>query len=97
MQNSSRDNDLCLCLMSLSRFVEMQTVSIFLQSYMGKASLVVMAAENVVPDPEVLCDYCVKSLQDMRRSAALLARGEMSLDDLEVIKRPIKRPLSKEA
>lgn len=68
-------------------------MSIFLQSYMGKASLVVMAAENVVPDPEVLCDYCVKSLQDMRRSAALLARGEMSLDDLDVI----KRPLSKEA
>jgi len=36
--------------------VDVQAVSIFLQSYMGKATLVVMAAEAIVPDPEVLCD-----------------------------------------
>lgn len=47
---------------------------------MGKATLVVMAAEDVVPDPEVLCDHCVASLQEMVKAAWLLARGELDLD-----------------
>jgi hypothetical protein len=46
-----------------------QGVGIFLQSYMGKASLVVMSAEDIVPDPEILCEYCVASLQEMVESA----------------------------
>ncbi|KAG0583745.1 hypothetical protein KC19_3G159800 [Ceratodon purpureus] len=54
-----------------------QGVSVFLQSYMGKASLVVMSAEDIVPDPEVLCEYCVASLQEMLESA-VAKRSESS-------------------
>ncbi|KAG0564973.1 hypothetical protein KC19_8G153300 [Ceratodon purpureus] len=46
-----------------------QSVSIYLQTYMGKASLVVMSAESAIPDPEVFCKLCVDSLKDMVRAA----------------------------
>lgn len=57
----------------------MQAVSIFLQSYMGRASLVVMSAVDIVPDPEVLCEHCVVSLQEMVESAVRGAKIESAL------------------
>jgi hypothetical protein len=54
----------------------MQSLSIFFQSYAGKASLVVETARDLIPDPETLCQYMVDALQEMKQ--AVVSRRQAS-------------------
>ena len=58
-------------------FCNVQSLAIYLQSYMGKASLVCTTAEDVIPDPEVICQHCVDSLKDMVKSARQRGSGKL--------------------
>ncbi|CAM6016449.1 unnamed protein product [Sphagnum balticum] len=52
------------------------SLSIFFQSYAGKASLVVETARDLIPDPETLCQYMVDALQEMKQ--AVVSRRQAS-------------------
>jgi hypothetical protein len=54
----------------------MQSLSIFFQSYAGKASLVVETARDLIPDPDTLCQYMVDALQEMKQ--AVVSRRQAS-------------------
>lgn len=46
-----------------------QSLSIYLQTYNGKANLVVMSAKSVLPDPEKLLNLMIDSLKNMVKAA----------------------------
>ncbi|CAM6008879.1 unnamed protein product [Sphagnum balticum] len=49
-----------------------QSLSVFFQSYAGKASLVALTSRDLIPDPDTLCHYMVDALQEMKRAVVLL-------------------------
>ncbi len=52
--------------------VWVQSLCVYMQSYFGKVALVVMSAKHVIPDPEMLSQYCVDALQEMKKAAVSL-------------------------
>ncbi|KAJ7527576.1 hypothetical protein O6H91_16G061500 [Diphasiastrum complanatum] len=50
-------------------FGQPQALCIHLQSYMGKAKLVVTVAKDIIPDPDILLQHIVYSLEDMKQAA----------------------------
>ncbi|KAJ7568319.1 hypothetical protein O6H91_01G027800 [Diphasiastrum complanatum] len=50
-----------------------QSLCIHLQTYMGKAKLVVTVAKDIIPDPDVLLQHILDALKDMKQAAC--ARG----------------------
>ncbi|MCO5587512.1 hypothetical protein L7F22_041461 [Adiantum nelumboides] len=44
-----------------------QALCVHVQSYMGKVTLVVSSAKDIIPDPERLCQYMVCALEDMKK------------------------------
>lgn len=44
-----------------------QALCVHIQSYMGKVTIVVSAAEDIIPDPDTLCKYMVCALEDMKQ------------------------------
>ncbi|KAI5069178.1 hypothetical protein GOP47_0015479 [Adiantum capillus-veneris] len=45
-----------------------QALCVHVQSYMGKATIVVTSAKDVIPDPERLCEHIVCALHEMKES-----------------------------
>ncbi|MCO5568758.1 hypothetical protein L7F22_022458 [Adiantum nelumboides] len=45
-----------------------QALCVHVQSYMGKATIVVTSAKDVIPDPERLCEHIASALQEMKES-----------------------------
>ncbi|KAI5060072.1 hypothetical protein GOP47_0024492 [Adiantum capillus-veneris] len=44
-----------------------QALCVHVQSYMGKVTLVVSSAKDIIPDPDRLCQYMVCALEDMKK------------------------------
>ncbi|KAL3687607.1 hypothetical protein R1sor_013916 [Riccia sorocarpa] len=45
-------------------------LTLHLQSYNGRGSLVTMSTKDVIPDPEYLLELCVEALEDMKEAVA---------------------------
>lgn len=43
-----------------------QALCVHIQSYMGKATIVVLSAKDVIPDPERLCEHMASALEEMK-------------------------------
>ncbi|KAL2939369.1 O-acyltransferase WSD1, partial [Bienertia sinuspersici] len=43
-------------------------ITIYMVSYAGKASLQVLVAKDIIPDPEILVNYFQESFMDIRNS-----------------------------
>jgi len=49
-----------------------QSLCVYMQSYVGKVTLVVMSAKHIIPDPEKITQYCIDALEEMKLAALSL-------------------------
>ncbi len=52
--------------------VNVQSLCVYMQSYVGKVTLVVMSAKHIIPDPEKITQYCIDALEEMKLAALSL-------------------------
>jgi len=51
-----------------------QSFCVYMQSYCGKITLVVMSAKHIIPDPEMIIQFCFDALHEMKKAAVSLTR-----------------------
>jgi hypothetical protein len=49
-----------------------QSFCVYMQSYCGRITLVVMSAKHIIPDPEMIIQFCFDALHEMKKAAVSL-------------------------
>ncbi|CAK9193288.1 unnamed protein product [Sphagnum troendelagicum] len=51
-----------------------QSFCVYMQSYCGKVTFVVMSAKHIIPNPEIIIQFCFDALHEMKKAAVSLTR-----------------------
>jgi hypothetical protein len=55
-------------------FLWVQSFCVYMQSYCGKVTFVVMSAKHIIPNPEIIIQFCFDALHEMKKAAVSLTR-----------------------